>query len=148
MTPKILMSLLAIFVLIKTYNLKANFKKEVSLLLCFSILVTWFTSHIFISIGIISFILASIWIIIKGFTINNLSKIEKANFIVLGIFTSIGLLFRFMNWPFATYDSISMVIPIILYLYTSITTKLKFNKDYLFLSILALDCILRFLRIF
>lgn len=148
MTPKILMSLLAIFVLIKTYNLKANFKKEVSLLLCFSILVTWFTSHIFISIGIISFILASIWIIIKGFTINNLSKIEKANFIVLGIFTSIGLLFRFMNWPFATYVSISMVIPIILYLYTSITTKLKFNKEYLFLSILALDCILRFLRIF
>ncbi len=148
MTPKILMSLLAIFVLIKTYNLKANFKKEVSLLLCFSILVTWFTSHIFISIGIISFILASIWIIIKGFTINNLSKIEKANFIVLGIFTSIGLLFRFMNWPFATYVSISMIIPIILYLYTSITTKLKFNKDYLFLSILALDCILRFLRIF
>ena len=148
MTPKILMSLLAIFVLIKTYNLKANFKKEVSLLLCFSILVTWFTSHIFISIGIISFILASIWIIIKGFTINNLSKIEKANFIVLGIFTSIGLLFRFMNWPFATYVSISMIIPIILYLYTSITTKLKFNKDYLFLSILALDCILRFIRIF
>ena len=148
MTPKILMSLLAIFVLIKTYNLKTNFKKEVSLLLCFSILVTWFTSHIFISIGIISFILASIWIIIKGFTINNLSKIEKTNFIVLGIFTSIGLLFRFMNWPFATYVSISMVIPIILYLYTSITTKLKFNKEYLFLSILALDCILRFLRIF
>ena len=47
------MSLLAIFVLIKTYNLKTNFKKEVSLLLCFSILVTWFTSEIFISIGII-----------------------------------------------------------------------------------------------
>lgn len=148
MTPKILMSLLAIFVLIKTYNSKTNFKKEVSLLLCFSILVTWFTSHIFISIGIISFTIASIWIIIKGFSMNNLSKIEKANFIVLGIFTSIGLLFTFMNWSFATYVGISMVIPIILYLYTSITTKLKFNKDYLFLSILALDCILRFMELF
>ena len=148
MTPKILMSLLAIFVLIKTYNLKTNFKKEVSLLLCFSILVTWFTSEIFISIGIISFILASIWITIKGFTLHNLSKIEKANFLILGIFSIIGLLFTFMNWPFATYISIAMVIPIILYLYTSITTKLKFNKDYLFLSILALDCLLRFIRIF
>jgi len=142
------MSLLAIFVLIKTYNLKTNFKKEVSLLLCFSILVTWFTSDIFISIGIISCILASIWITIKGFTINNLSKIEKANFIVLGLFTSIELLFIFMNWPLATYVSISMVIPIILYLYTSIKTQLKFNKDYLFLSILVLDCVLRFLRMF
>lgn len=142
------MSLLAIFVLIKTYNLKTNFKKEVSLLLCFSILFTWFTSEFFISIGIISCILASIWIIIKGFTLHNLSKIEKVNFIVLGIFSSVGLLFTFMNWPFATYISIAMVIPIILYLYTSITTKLKFNKDYLFLSILVFDCILRFLRIF
>ena len=148
MTPKILMSLLAIFVLIKTYNLKTNFKKEVSLLLCFSILVTWFTSEIFISIGIISFILASIWITIKGFTLHNLSKIEKANFLILGIFSRIGLLFTFMNWPFATYISIAMVIPIILYLYTSITTKLKFNKDYLFLIILVFDCVLRFLRIF
>ncbi len=148
MTPKILMSLLAIFVLIKTYNLKANFKKEVSLLLCFSILVTWFTSDIFISIGIISCILASFWIMIKGFTMNNLSKIEKTNFIVLGLFTSVGLLFTFMNWPFATYISIAMVIPIILYLYSSIKTKLKFNKDFLFLSILVLDCIIRFLRIF
>ena len=148
MTPKIIMSLLAIFVLIKTYNLKTNFKKEVSLLLCFSILVTWFTSEIFISIGIISFILASIWITIKGFTLHNLSKIEKANFLILGIFSIIGLLFTFMNWPFATYISIAMVVPIILYLYTSITTKLQFNKEYLFLSILALDCVLRFLRIF
>ena len=148
MTPKILMSLLAIFVLIKTYNLKTNFKKEVSLLLCFSILVTWFTSEIFISIGIISFILSSIWITIKGFTLHNLSKIEKANFLILGIFSIIGLLFTFMNWPFATYISIAMVVPIILYLYTSITTKLQFNKEYLFLSILALDCVLRFLRIF
>mgnify|MGYP006192089107 CR=1 FL=1 len=148
MTPKILMSLLAIFVLIKTYNLKYNFKKEVLLLLCFSILVTWFTSEIFISIGIISFILASIWITIKGFTLHNLSKIEKANFLVLGIFSSVGLLFTFMNWPFATYISIAMVVPIILYLYTSITTKLQFNKEYLFLSILVFDCILRFLRIF
>ena len=142
------MSLLAIFVLIKTYNLKTNFKKEVSLLLCFSILVTWFTSEIFISIGIISFILSSIWITIKGFTLHNLSKIEKANFLILGIFSIIGLLFTFMNWPFATYISIAMVVPIILYLYTSITTKLQFNKEYLFLSILALDCVLRFLRIF
>ena len=142
------MSLLAIFVLIKTYNLKTNFKKEVSLLLCFSILVTWFTSEIFISIGIISFILASIWITIKGFTLHNLSKIEKANFLILGIFSIIGLLFTFMNWPFATYICIAMVVPIILYLYTSITTKLQFNKEYLFLSILALDCVLRFLRIF
>lgn len=142
------MSLLAIFVLIKTYNLKTNFKKEVSLLLCFSILLTWFTSEIFISIGIISFILASIWITIKGFTLHNLSKIEKVNFIVLGIFSIIGLLFTFMNWPFATYISIAMVVPIILYLYTSITTKLKFNKDYLFLSILVFDCVLRFLIIF
>jgi hypothetical protein len=148
MTPKILMSLLAIFVLIKTYNLKTNFKKEVSLLLCFSILVTWFTSEILISIGIISCILASIWITIKGFTENNLSKIVKANFIILGLFSTIGLLFALMNWPFATYINIAMVIPIILYLYTSIKTKLKFNKNYLFLSILALDCVLRFLRIF
>lgn len=147
MTPKIIMSLLAIFVLIKTYNLKTNFKKEVSLLLCFSILVTWFTSEIFISIGIISFILASIWITIKGFTLHNLSKIEKANFLILGIFSIIGLLFTFMNWPFATYISIAMVVPIILYLYTSITTKLQFNKEYLFLSILVFDCVLRFLRI-
>ena len=147
MTPKILMSLLAIFVLIKTYNLKTNFKKEVSLLLCFSILCTWFTSEIFISIGIISFILSSIWIPIKGFTLHTLSKIEKANFLILGIFSSVGLLFTFMNWPFATYISIAMVVPIILYLYTSITTKLQFNKEYLFLSILAMDCVLRFLRI-
>ncbi len=148
MTPKILMSLLAISVLIKTYNLKTNFKKEISLLLCFSILVTWFTSDIFISIGIISCILASIWITIKGFTLKNLSKIEKANFIILGLFSSVGLLFTYMNWPFTTYISISMIIPIILYLYTSIKTKLKFNKDFLFLSILVLDCIIRFLRIF
>ena len=147
MTPKILMSLLAIFVLIKTYNLKTNFKKEVSLLLCFSILVTWFDSDIFISIGIISCILTSIWITIKGFTLHNLSKIEKINFIVLGIFSSVGLLFTFMNWPFANYISIAMAIPIILYLYTSITTKLQFNKEYLFLSILVFDCVLRFLRI-
>lgn len=142
------MSLLAISVLIKTYNLKTNFKKEISLLLCFSILVTWFTSDIFISIGIISCILASIWITIKGFTLKNLSKIEKANFIILGLFSSVGLLFTYMNWPFTTYISISMIIPIILYLYTSIKTKLKFNKDFLFLSILVLDCIIRFLRIF
>jgi hypothetical protein len=148
MTPKILMSLLAIFVLIKTYNLKTNFKKEVTLALCFSILLTWFNSKILISIGIFSYIIASIWITLKGFTLQNLSKVEKANFIVLGLFSSFGMLFSFMNWPFATYISIAMVIPIILYLYTSITTKLKFNKDYLFLSILALDCVLRFLTVF
>lgn len=148
MPPKILMSLLAIFVLIKTYNLKNNFKKEISLLLCFSILITWFDSTIFISLGIISFILASIWIIIKGFTMNNLSKIEKANFIFLGLFSSLGLLFSIMHWPFSNYISVSMVIPIILYLYTSIKTQLKFNKNYLFLSILALDCISQFIRLF
>ncbi len=148
MTPKILMSLLAIFVLLKTYNLKTNFKKEVTLLICFSILLTWFNAKILISIGIFSYIITSIWITIKGFTLQNLSKVEKANFIVLGLFSSLGMLFSFMNWPFATYINIAMVIPIILYLYTSITTKLNFNKDYLFLSILTLDCILRFLRIF
>lgn len=148
MTPKILMSLLAIFVLLKTYNLKTNFKKEVTLLLCFSILLAWFNYKILISIGIFSYIITSIWITIKGFKLQNLSKVEKANFIVLGLFSSLGMIFSFMNWPFATYINISMVIPIILYLYTSITTKLKFNKDYLFLSILALDCILRFIRIF
>jgi hypothetical protein len=148
MTPKILMSLLAIFVLIKTYNLKTNFKKEVTLALCFSILLTWFNSKILVSIGIFSYIITSIWITTKGFTLQNLSKIEKANFIVLGLFSSLGMLFSFMNWPFATYINITMVIPIILYLYTSITTKLKFNKDYLFLSILTLDCIIRFIRIF
>ena len=148
MTPKILMSLLAIFVLIKTYNLKTNFKKEVTLALCFSILLTWFNSKILVSIWIFSYIITSIWITTKGFTLQNLSKIEKANFIVLGLFSSLGMLFSFMNWPFATYINITMVIPIILYLYTSITTKLKFNKDYLFLSILTLDCIIRFIRIF
>ena len=148
MTPKILMSLLAIFVLLKTYKLKTNFKKEVTLALCFSILLTWFTSKILISIGIFSNIITSIWITTKGFTVQNLSKIEKANFIVLGLFSSLGMLFSFMNWPFATFINIAMVIPIILYLYTSITTKLKFNNNYLFLSILVLDCILRFMKIF
>ena len=142
------MSLLGIFVLLKTYNLKTNFKKEVTLLICFSILLAWFNSKILISIGIFSYIITSIGITIKGFTLQNLSKVEKVNFIVLGLFSSLGMLFSFMNWPFATYINIAMVIPIILYLYTSITTKLKFNKDYLFLSILTLDCILRFLRIF
>lgn len=148
MTPKILMSLLAIFVLIKTYNLKNNFKKEISLLLCFSILITWLDSTIFISIGIISFILTSIWIVIKGFTFQYLTKIEKANFIFLGLFSSLGLLFSIMHWPFTNYISVSMVFPIILYLYTSIKTELKFNKDYMFLSILALDCVSRFIRLF
>lgn len=142
------MSLLAIFVLIKTYNLKNNFKKEVSLLLCFSILITWFDSGFFNLIGIISFFLASIWILIKGVKLENIAKIEQLNFILLGLFSSVGLLFSYMHWPFVTTISFSMLIPISLYIFTSIKTKLKFNKDYLFLSILVLDCIFRFLRLF
>ena len=142
------MSLLAIFVLLKTYNVKTNFKKEVTLLLCFSILVTWFTSKILITIGIFSYIFTCIWIFSKGITLQNLTKVEKANFIVLGFFSSLGMLFSFMSWPFAAFINIAMVVPIILYLYTSITTKLKFFNDYLFLSILVLDCISRFMKLF
>lgn len=142
------MSLLAVFVLLKTYNVKTNFKKEVTLLLCFSILVTWFTSKILITIGIFSYIITCIWILSKGITLQNLTKVEKANFIVLGFFSSLGMLFSFMSWPFAAFINIAMVVPIILYLYTSITTKLKFFNDYLFLSILVLDCISRFMKLF
>jgi len=142
------MSLLAVFVLLKTYNVKTNFKKEVTLLLCFSILVTWFTSKILITIGIFSYIITCIWIFSKGITLQNLTKVEKANFIVLGFFSSLAMLFSFMSWPLATFINIAMVVPIILYLYTSITTKLKFFNDYLFLSILVLDCISRFMKLF
>lgn len=142
------MSLLAVFVLLKTYNVKTNFKKEVTLLLCFSILVTWFTSKILITIGIFSYIITCIWIFSKGITLQNLTKVEKANFIVLGFFSSLGMLFSFMSWPLAAFINIAMVVPIILYLYTSITTKLKFFNDYLFLSILVLDCISRFMKLF
>ena len=142
------MSLLAVFVLLKTYNVKTNFKKEVTLLLCFSILVTWFNSKILITIGIFSYIITCIWIFSKGITLQNLTKVEKANFIVLGFFSSLAMLFSFMSWPLATFINIAMVVPIILYLYTSITTKLKFFNDYLFLSILVLDCISRFMKLF
>lgn len=142
------MSLLAVFVLLKTYNVKTNFKKEVTLLLCFSILVTWFNSKILITIGIFSYIITCIWIFSKGITLQNLTKVEKANLIILGFFSSLGMLFSFMSWSLATFINIAMVVPIILYLYTSITTKLKFFNDYLFLSILVLDCISRFMKLF
>ncbi len=148
MTLKILVLLLVIFILIKTYKLRNNFKKKITLLLCFSILVSCFDSNFLKYTSIISYLFALLWVIYIGLTLNYLKKIEKINFILLGLFSITGLLFSLMHWPYANNISIAMIIPILLYFYTSLKTKLKFNKEYLFLNIIAFDCILRFIKLF
>ena len=148
MTPKILISFLTFFVLLYTYRSINDYKKIITSVLSFSILLTWFDSYNLTTIGILLFITTTIFIIYKGFVIKVLNRFEKLNFIILGLFCGVGLLFSLMHWPFANIISLLMVVPIFLYLYTSIKTQLKFNKKYLFLSILVLDCVFRFLRLF
>jgi hypothetical protein len=148
MTPQILISLLILFVLFSTYKSINDYKKRITLALSFSILVTWFDSYNLKTFGVLLFIITSIFIIYKGYVIKELNIIEKFTFIGLGLFSGSGLLFSLMHWPLSSFISLLMVIPIILYLYTSIKTQLKFNKKYLFLTILVLDCVLRFLRLF
>ena len=148
MTPKILISFLTFFVLLYTYRSINDYKKIITSVLSFSILLTWFDSYNLTTIGILLFITTTIFIIYKGFVIKVLNRFEKLNFIILGLFCGVGLLFSLMHWPFANIISLLMVVPIFLYLYTSIKTQLKFNKKYLFLSILVLDCVFRILRLF
>ena len=148
MTIKVLISLLTLFVLLNTNKSTNYYKKIISLALSFSILLTWFDSYNLTTIGILLFITTTIFIIYKGFVLKELNTFEKLNFIILGLFSGIGLLFSLMHWPFANIISYLMVVPIFLYIYISIKTQLKFNKKYLFLSVLVLDCVFRFLRFF
>jgi hypothetical protein len=148
MAPQILISLLTLIVLFSTYKSINDYKKGITLALSFSILMAWFDSYNLSTFGVLLFIITSLFIIYKGFVIKELNIIEKITFIGLGLFSGSGLLFSLMHWPLSSFISISMVIPIISYLYTSLKTQLKFNKKYLFLTILVLDCVLRFLRLF
>jgi hypothetical protein len=148
MIPKILISLLTLFVLFNTYNSINDYKKGISIALSFSIFITWFDFYKLLLSGILIFITTTILTIYKGLVIRELNVLEKLNFIFIGFFSGVGMLFSFMHWPFTNIISLLMLLPIILYLYISIKTQLKFYKKYLFLSILVLDCVFRFLRLF
>jgi len=116
MTERIILSLVAIFMLSLTLKKGDKKSKLLTAGLTLGILITWTGISTLITAGFILYMLTGLIIPLSNFKRKDLSKLHWMTIVIGGIFAFGGKLFSIMNWPYASEIRLSMIIPIALYL--------------------------------
>lgn len=145
MTERIVLSVIAIFMLVLT--LRKGDRQNIFLTagLTIGILITWAGIPVIITIGQITYMLTALLISLANLSTKELSKLSQISIILSGIWAFGVNLFSIMNWPFAEVIRFSLIIPLILYLISLINGMIK-RKELGYLTIMNVDFILRLIR--
>jgi hypothetical protein len=145
MTERIILSIVSIIMLALT--LKKGNKLTITLTsgLTIGILVTWTSDPSMITVGLIAYTLTAFLISILNLRTKELSKINQATIVMTGIWALGANLFLLMQWPYAREIRLSMIIPIIFYVFSLLNGMTK-RKELGYLTIMNAEFVLRLFR--
>ena len=147
MTERIILSIVALAMFLLTMKKRGLFHKIITGTLTIGILITWTGLPIIITLGFSIFTLGSALTIAYVFTQKHLLALDKIIIGLTGLIVFIGNIFAIMNWPYGNQIKILMIIPVIAYIILLIKTKMKLKIEIGFMTILAVSCLLKFLRL-
>jgi len=145
MTERIILSLVAIFMLALTLKKGDKKSKLLTSGLTFGILISWTGISTLITAGFILYMLTGLIISLSNFKRKDLSKLQLMTIVISGIFAFGGKLFSIMNWPYVSLIRLGMIIPIALYL-VSLYKGLMKRKELGYATIMNTEFILSLIR--
>ena len=116
MTERIILSIVSIIML--ALSLKKGDKQSIifTIGLTIGILITWSRVPVVMTIGLVTYMLTALMIVINSLRMKELSNLNQVTIIFSGIWTLGANLFSIMHWPYADEIRLSMIIPIIFYI--------------------------------
>jgi len=145
MIERIILSILAIIMLVLTARKGDKWTIILTSGLTIGILMTWSEVPAIITSGLVIYMLTALLISISNLRTNELSRLDRATIILTGLWAFGVNLFSIMNWPFAGEIQLSMIIPIIFYLFSLVKGMIR-RKEFGYLTIMNLEFVLRLIR--
>ncbi len=145
MTEKIFLSIVSIIMAYRVLNQQGLFNKIITGGLMFGILLTWFSSTLFVTIGFLVYSIATLLVIIYSFTEKHLSKLDSGIIFTTGLIVLIRKIGMVMHMKYANEITLLMIIPVIGFVLFSFISKENSKKENSFMTILAVDCLLVFI---
>lgn len=131
--------------LILTTQKKEKYSIILTAGLTLGILMSWFSVPIIISIGMLTYMISALLIIIYGIGQKQLSNLERIVIAIAGMWSFVTILYQLNHFPYANEIKISVVIPLALYLIL-LSKGIITKKEFGFLTILNLGFLLILLR--
>lgn len=145
MTDRIILTIASSIMLILTIQKKEKYSVILTSGLTLGILISWISVPIMISVGMLTYMISALLIIIYGIGLKRLSNLEKIVISITGMWASVIILFQLNHYPYANEIRLSMIIPLLLYLILLWKGLIK-KKEFGFLTILNLGFLLSLLR--
>ena len=143
LTTVVAVTLIVLGIII-AFKFKGFFHKVISIglavlfgLVIFNILLAWIVSNQYIitSISTGSFILFSLLSIVTfiyGLIVKDVSKFEKISILIMGVFVTVNIIFRWLHLPGAYIMKVYLIIPIIITLASFLKVR-KLTKEMSFM---------------
>lgn len=113
--------------------------------LTIGILITWTRVPVVITIGLVVYMLTALMVAMNSLKTKELSKFNQVTIILSGIWAIGANLFSIMHWPYASEIRLSMIIPIIFYIFSLLYGMTK-RKEFGYLTIMNIEFVLRLFR--
>lgn len=143
MTERILLSIIAIIMLLLTIRKKE--KKSIILTagLTIGILITWSGIPIIISMGLLLYMITTLFIALINIKSKTSSKFNQTTIVLVSICAFGSHLFNFMHWPYANQMRLVLFIPILFYIISLVKGMAK-RKEFGYLTIMICDFLMNF----
>ncbi|MCK4661366.1 MAG: hypothetical protein KAT68_00765 [Bacteroidales bacterium] len=145
MTERLILTIIAVVMLLLTIQKKYKWTIIITSGLAFGILITWTGIPLVITAGMIIYTITAFMSIIYGVRNKELSNIERIIIGLIGLWALTANLFAIMHLPYANEINLSMMIPLIGYIFLIIKGLFR-KKEFGFLTILNAEFLLRLLR--
>ncbi|TLX72834.1 hypothetical protein E9993_16980 [Labilibacter sediminis] len=146
MTERIILIVVSVLMLVLTLSKKDKNTSMLTLGLTLGVALTLFENKIVLTIGFLIYILSSLMIGIYGIKAKKLKTLEKTVIILCGFWSFYANVSAILHLPYGLELRLSVIIPMILY-FVLISKGIYRKKEFGFLTILNLDFLFRFLRI-
>lgn len=145
MTERIILSIVSIIMLALT--IKKGDKQSIILTigLTIGILITWTRVSLVITIGLVTYMLMTLMIVINSLRAKELSRLNQVTIILSGVWALGANLFSVLHWPYDGEIRFSMIIPIIFYIISLLYGMTK-KKELGYLTIMNVEFALRLFR--
>jgi len=146
MIERIILSIVAIVMLILTIQRKERLSIVLTSGLTLGILIIWFGNLMLIRVGMLTYLISALWIMLYGLKKKELLTYEKLIISLTGLFAVIANLFELMHYPYAYEIGLSMIIPLVLFLFALVRGLIRKCKLG-FMVILNLEFLFRFINL-
>lgn len=144
MLGKLFLSFVSILMIILSF-LKSDFKSRlITCLLAFGVLITWIDEPIANLIGLMLYMLTTIYISIYSLRAIKLKPIIQATLFSAGLLAFISNLLSITHWPYANEIRLSLIIPLVLY-FISLFNGMTKRNEMVYLTLINTEFLIRIL---